>query len=210
MLLFEPSTDVFFQDHAAICITAHFGNWEIQGQAAARLGVDLASIAAAVKNPYVDKYFRRMREKTGQTIIPQEGALKTMIARFRNKGKAAFVLDQNTGIKDGGIWAELLGMPTPVSPAPASLAYRTGTLIAFAFCRLDTEGIYRVYSSGSLPPPAFDKSQDTDAVVKELTQQILDRVSAEIRAHPESWLWVYKHWRKIVPGDDPANYPSYD
>ncbi len=88
------------------------------------MGVDLASIAATVKNHSIERIIIKQHEQTGQTIIPRKGALKTLISRFRKNGKAAFVLDQNTPARKEEIVVDLLGLPMPVSPAPAAMAYQ--------------------------------------------------------------------------------------
>ena len=206
---FIPSSGPYFENIAHIIITAHAGNWELIGLESGVLGIDVASVAAVTKNNSVDKLLNTLREKTGMDIIPRDGAMRTLIARFRNKGKAAFVLDQNTSEDQGGIWVNFLGMPTPVSSAPAHLAYRTGTDIIFAFSQPIKNGRYEAHTGQVITPPPFDKSADQKEVVKELTQQILDVVSNQIRSHPESWLWSYKHWKTHAPGSDPAQYPNY-
>lgn len=204
-----PEFEPFFQDKAYICITAHLGSWEVIPQVMALLGADLASIAAPIKNKQVDKLIRQMRERTGQTIIPRKGALRTLVGRLRKKGKVGFALDQNTPESNGGIFINFLGLPTPVSSAPAAMAYRTGTEIFFVFCTPRPGGKYQIHSTGILQPPAYNKEQDADAVAKELTQQIIDRVSDAIRKQPEYWIWSYRHWRR-APGESyPPDYPDY-
>jgi len=206
---FVPSTGPYFENRAQVIITAHIGNWELIGIESGLLGLDVASVAAITKNAAIDTHLNALRQQTGQTIIAREGALRTLINRFRNNGKAAFVLDQNTSEKQGGIWVNFLGMPTPVSSAPAHLAYRTGTEIIFAFSQPVGRGKYEAHTGQVIQPPAYDKQQDQEAIVKELTQQIMDVISEQIRTHPEHWLWAYKHWRNIAPGDDPKKYPTY-
>jgi len=205
----DPSFEPFFLAKANICIAAHFGNWELMPQFLALQGGDVSAIAATVKNKAVDRILTKRREKTGQTIIPQKGALRTLIARLRKNGKVGFALDQNTSEKEGGRAVDFLGLPMLVSTAPAALAYRTGTEILFAFCMPLPNGKYRLYSTGALQPPAFDKERDADHEALELTQQIQDTLSAEIRAHPEYWLWSYRHWRRTSGKTYPSNYPDY-
>ena len=96
-----------------------------------------------------------------------------------------------------------------MSSAPAHLAYRTGTELIFAFSQPVGGGKYEAHTGLVIQPPVYDKEQDQAAVVQALTQQIVDVISAHIRRHPESWLWSYKHWRRIAPGSDPALYPTY-
>lgn len=205
----HPNIDAFFEDRPIICITAHMGSWEILGQAVALKGVDMASIATPVKNRAVNRILIEQRERTGQTIIPRQGALRTLIARFRNNGKAAFVLDQNTDERDGGIRIDFLGLPMMVSPAPAALAYRTGTDIMLGFCLPQSGGHYNIQAPAIIHPPPFRKEIDADVVARELTQQIQDKISEQIRTHPEYWLWSYKHWRRNPGQTYPANYPDY-
>jgi KDO2-lipid IV(A) lauroyltransferase len=205
----SPLKNSFFEAKPVICITAHMGSWEIMGQTCALMGVDMASIAATVKNEVIDLILIAQRERTGQTIIPQKGALKTLIARFRKNGKAAFVLDQNTSVKDGGIEVDFLGLPMPVSSAPAALAYRTGTEIMLGFCLPEAGGRYRIRITQSITPPPFSKDADPEVIARQLTQTIQDGISAEIRQHPQFWLWSYKHWRRVAGKRYPDNYPYY-
>lgn len=202
-------TQTFFDEKPVVCITAHMGSWEIMGQAAALLGADMAAIAATVKNPTVNRILIEQRERTGQTIIPQKGALRTLIARFRKNGKAAFVLDQKTSLDEGGIVVDFLGLPMPVSSAPAAMAYRTGTEIMLGFCLPLPQGHYRITMTDSIIPPPFEKERDADQIARVLTQKIMDRVSEQIREHPEFWLWSYKHWRRVPEQTYPDNYPTY-
>lgn len=206
---FVPDSGPYFEERAHVIITAHAGNWELIGLESGLLGIDVASIAAVTKNKAVDRLLNDLREKTGMTIIPREGAMRTLVSRFRNQGKAAFVLDQNTPEEEGGVWVDFLGMPTPVSSAPANLAYRTGTDIIFAFSHPTSKGVYEARTGPIITPPPFDKTADQKKIATELTQRIMDVVSDRIRTHPESWLWAYKHWRHVAPGSDPSIYPDY-
>ncbi|VGO14926.1 hypothetical protein PDESU_03496 [Pontiella desulfatans] len=206
---FVPGTGPYFEHCAHVVITAHTGNWELIGLESGLRGIDVASVAAITKNASIDKHLNILRQRTGQSIIPREGAMRTLVSRFRNQGKAAFVLDQNTVEDQGGIWVDFLGMPTPVSSAPAHLAYRTGTDIIFAFSQQAGGGKYEAHTGQVITPPPYDKTHDQEKIVKELTQQIMDVISQQIRTHPESWLWSYKHWKYIAPGTDRAQYPAY-
>lgn len=204
-----PSRDSFFENKPVICVTAHMGSWEIMGQTCALMGANMASIAATVKNKMVDRILIEKRERTGQTIIPQQGALRTLIARLRGNGKVAFVLDQNTPEHKGGIVVDFLGLPMPVSSAPAALAYRTGTEVMLGFCLPEANGRYRIRITESIIPPPFDKGLAVETVARGLTQQIQDGITAEIRRNPGHWLWSYKHWRRLPGQIYPSHYPDY-
>jgi len=157
----DGSMHAFFQPKAQICMTAHFGSWEILGQTTALEGFPIHSIATPVKNETVNKHFIRAREVTGQKIIPRSGALRKLIKVLREGGKTAFLADQNTSEEDGGIWIDCFGLPAQVTAAPALLSARTGAELLLGFSRPLSQGKYRVYVTNRFTPPS-NVSEQTD------------------------------------------------
>lgn len=201
----DDSVQPFLHHKNQICITAHFGNWEVLGLMMAVKGFPFHSIAMPVKNPDIDRLLIARREITGQKIIPREGALRKLLGVLRSNGKTAFLVDQNTKEREGGIWVDYFGLPVPVTPAPAALAIKTGTEIVVGFCAPLRGGRYRVYASETIQPPEKSGDETTAA----LTQQMISAIEREVRARPEHWLWMYKRWRTVKPGTDPSRYPDY-
>ena len=201
----DDSMQQLFLEKNQICITAHFGNWEVVGQIMALHGFPLHSIAMPVKNPEVDRLLIARREVTGQKIIPREGALRKLLGVLRGGGKTAFLVDQNTKESEGGIWVDYFGLPVPVTPAPAALAAKTGSEIFIGFCAPLRGGRYRVYVTETIQPP----ENTDDKTTRLLTQQILSAIEREVSKHPEHWLWMYKRWKAIHPDDDRSRYPRY-
>ena len=206
--VFEQDPGEVIGDKPYICITGHFGNWEVLGLAAALRGYPLASVATPLKNPVVDQLFRRQREATGQIILDREGAVRSMLRTLKNGGRVALLLDQNTQINEGGIFVDFFGVPATVSAAGASLAYRTGTGIAFGFSIPDADGRYHIHLPSTILPPPYRK-ENAEQTIFELTQNITRVYEDMIRAHPECWVWMYKRWKHIRPGDTHDHYPFY-
>jgi KDO2-lipid IV(A) lauroyltransferase len=201
----DDSMQQLFCEKNQICITAHFGNWEVGGQIMALRGFPLHSIAMPVKNPEVNRLLIARREVTGQKIIPREGALRKLLGILRAGGKTAFLVDQNTREREGGVWVDYFGLPVPVTPAPAALAAKTGSEIFIAFCSPLRGGRYRVYITETIQPPENPGEETT----RLLTQQILAAIEREVSKHPEHWLWMYKRWEKRNGSGNPERYPFY-
>lgn len=190
--------------YASVAVTAHYGNWEIMGQLAALSGTPLASVAKPIRNPLIDRRINELRQGSGQRIVPREGALKSLLRSLREGGTVALLLDQDTRISEGGVFVDFFGVPAPVSSAAALLADKTGVPIVLAFCRQEEGGRYRCYALPPLTPASLGGLSAT-----EVTQRIASLMESEIRRDPGQWLWMYKRWKRRMPGFDPGRYPYY-
>ena len=205
---FEPGFDRLFKKKRQVCITGHFGNWEILGQAVSLLGYPLVSVAAPLANPAVDTLFNRLRTTTRQQVLPKQGAVRGLLKTLNQEGKIAILLDQNTRPDEGGIFVDFFGLPVPVSSAGAALSLRTRAEIFFGFSFPQPDGRYRAHSPGCLSPETY-ASQETGKAIEQLTREIARILENEIKVHPELWLWMYKRWKYIPSGRAPTGYPFY-
>lgn len=188
---YDESGETLKRPGAWVGVTGHFGHWELLGQAISRAGYRLGSVATPLKNPKVDELFIRLRQQTGQEILPQTGALRKMMQRLKRGHPVAILLDQNTLPTAGGIYVPFFGMPVPVSGFPASLILKNKTPVQFGYAVLDEKCDYRVFCAGVMESP----EGTTDSLTRELTQ-VMEGV---IRKDPASWLWMYKRWKLIPP-----------
>ena len=197
-----------FERTPLVCITGHFGNWEILGQALSGAGYPLHSVAAPLANPGVDTLFIPSRELSGQTIVPKKGAIQSLIQVLRNGGRVALLLDQNTKPNDGGVFVNFFGTPVPMSASPALLALRTRSNLLTTFCSPQPDGSYRIYVTSFLP---YEKMCQfpPDPAADLITSHIARTLEEEIRQSPGNWLWMYKRWKHFPPGAEPGEYPWY-
>lgn len=200
----DASTDVLFRNEAQLLLTAHYGNWETVGQAYAACGQPILSVAAPLKNKPVDDLFVRLRQKTGQKIIPQQGAARKLLQGLKSKSKLAVLLDQNTRPRDGGVFVDFFGLPVPVSSAPAALAVKTGAPVITVVCVPDDQGVYTVTVHDILR-----SDPEAEEPVTDLTGRMTRSMEKVIRQAPEYWCWMYKRWHYIPDHADPARYPDY-
>jgi Kdo2-lipid IVA lauroyltransferase/acyltransferase len=196
-----------FRPAAHICITAHLGNWEVLGMAFATGGHPLVSVAAPLDNPIVDQMFNDMRKRTGQQVISKHGALRHLIKTLRAQGKIAMLLDQNTKPSDGGLFVPFFGRPVPVSSAAAALWRRTGAEIFFGVCLPEPDGHYRVPPVERVPTPSA--TDESPGHIEQVTAAIAQTTERYVRRYPGHWLWMYKRWKFVPPGESRERYPYY-
>ena len=200
---FDPSFDHYLKTAPVIAVTAHFGNWEIMGQAAAVHGEPPVSVAAPLPNRFVDRMLTRLREGTGQEISAQAGAVRSLMKALRAGGRTALLMDQNTLPRDGGEFVDLFGRPVPISKAAAGLASHTGAPVVFTYCVADADGTYTAHA---LPPV---HARGERGAGRDLTQTIAQMLESVVRKHPGQWLWMYKRWKYIPQNETPDRYPFY-
>jgi len=185
-----------------VAVTAHIGNWEILGQSLAASGKHIVSVATPLKNPFADWLVNRARRAAGQIIQPREGALKQLLRELRNNALVALVADQNTPPTEGGIFVEFLGLPVPVTKAPAFLTLRSPSkLTTIGYSVPQQGGYYKAFATPICPLKAI--------TIEEGTREISTGLEDIIRAHPGNWLWMYKRWKYIPEGANVDAYPFY-
>jgi len=188
-----------------VLLTGHVGNWETLGQSLAATGVPLMSVAAPLANPAVDRLLLEMRRASGQVIVAQRGAVLRLIRHLRAGGKVAMLLDQNVKPEEGGVFVPFFGLPVPVSAAAAALALRLRCPLRSAHLLADEAGDYQVVGFLSLEP--VDAS--APGAVETLTARLTAHCESVVRSHPGHWLWSYKRWKHVPPGEDPRRFPFY-
>jgi len=180
-------------------ITPHYGNFE---WLSLYWPVQVRVIAQQFKNPRISPVFAAARSHTGHQVIPQEGAFLNLLKHISRGGHAAMLPDLTT--KPGRTAAPVtaFGMDLSLTILPALLAARTGCHVVPAICQPRPDGIYRF---DVLEPLRFSRDQSP----AEVAQACWDAFAASITARPAPWLWIYKHWRYLPDGADPARYPFY-
>lgn len=182
------------EDKGIIFITPHLGNWEFAGMTLALFfKFKVGTVVRTARNPYLDRLISSGRMVEGVRIIHSKGAVKGMLNALNEGYVIGTLIDQNSRVRDGGIFVNLFGLPVPVSRAPAMLARKSGRFIAVGTTLRDGmkfKGILR-----TLPKPSSEYETDED-----LIQAITDIIEELIRLAPEQYLWMYKRFQYIPPG----------
>jgi len=183
----------------SIWVTLHLGNFEWLAHYWSFVGRPLLVVAQDFKNPHLTPIFRQLRSHSGNTLIPQEGAVLRLYRHLRQGGHAAFLTDLTVKPEQAATIIECFGLKTCATRIHADLATRGGLPLTPAFALPLADGRYQITIL-----PEVDSS-----VPEKIAQRCWDALEPTIREHPENWIWMYKHWRYLPPDTPSGNYPEY-
>ena len=173
-----------------IFVSGHFANWEIMSIILHQTGLDYGVVYRAANNPLIDGLIIRLRaEVMSRRQIPKGKRGGRALIETLSAGRSlAMLVDQKL---NDGVEATLFGRPAKTAPAAARLSLKYGApIIPMSVVR--EKGVRFTVTIGA--PLAFDPVGDTAADTLALTQLINDRLEADIRAHPDQWLWLHRRW----------------
>jgi KDO2-lipid IV(A) lauroyltransferase len=181
--------DCLLSGRPLLIVTGHFGNWEMAGYALGLFGFTTHAIARVLDNPYLEKFLRKFREKTGQRILAKRGDFDHMQELLANGGVLATLADQDAGQR--GQFVDFFGRPASTHKAVALLALEHNTLLAV----VGTPRVGDRYhiQVGDVIDPA-DYADRPDAV-RAITQRFTTAFEKLIRPHPEQYFWLHRRWK---------------
>jgi KDO2-lipid IV(A) lauroyltransferase len=174
-----------------VMVSGHFGNWEMAGYLFGLFGFPPNSVARALDNPYLDRFLRRFREKTGQTLIPKSGGYDRMLEVLQGGGVLSFLADQDAGQR--GLYVDFFGRPASTHKAIALLAIEHRAPVVVGYARRVGPGFrYEVGCEEIIRPDEWTGTADD---VRLLTQRFTTALEAVIRRNPEQYLWLHRRWK---------------
>lgn len=187
----EPVVDRLLSGGPMIMLTGHFGNWEMAGYLFGVFGFPPSSVYRPLDNPYLDRFLRSFRERTGQKLIPKKGGYDEMLHVLRSGQVLSFIADQDAGEK--GMFVDFFGRPASTHKAIALLAIEHNAPIVVGYARRIGPGFrYEVGCEAMIDPSELTGSGDD---VRLLTQRYTTAIETVIRRSPEQYLWLHRRWK---------------
>jgi Kdo2-lipid IVA lauroyltransferase/acyltransferase len=197
----EHFRELFGSKTAFIGVTPHFGNIELAGSFLGLRARGCMVISQPLKNDRLTPILRNLREASGHKIVVPENAVVRFLKALREGTSVFLFTDLTLKLRDSAVVIEEFGLKTRVTQLHAFLHLRTGVPILPFVTLPRGDGGYKVRF---LPELRFPR----DTPYHEVTQACWNQFEPIIRAHPEYWLWVYKHWR-YQPSTPTRPYPFY-
>ncbi|MCP4645739.1 MAG: lysophospholipid acyltransferase family protein [bacterium] len=174
----------------AIFIGAHLGNWEWMAAATPSVRADAIGIVRPLDDPRLDRLISSIRSSTGAKIVSKHGAGVEVTRRVREGWVTGILIDQNP--RKNAIPITFYDQETWGTIGPAIVAARTHAPVYPVSMVRQENGSY-IYQ---ISPPldlASTGSLRNDLVVN--TERCHAAVEAQIREHPEQWLWFHRRFK---------------
>jgi Kdo2-lipid IVA lauroyltransferase/acyltransferase len=173
-----------------VCISGHFGNWELMAAAFAAKGFPMEAIAREQRNIKVDRLIQKHRNAVGVKTILLGMALRGVMRALRKNRFVAMLTDQDA--HDEGVFVDFLGLPSSTAPGPASFALKSGAPLLFGAAIRKSKGHHKII----LELVPFDDLDPKDPLsVKILTQRHATILEKYVRLYPDHWFWMHKRWK---------------
>ncbi|MEO8198117.1 MAG: lysophospholipid acyltransferase family protein [Thermoanaerobaculia bacterium] len=175
------------QRRPVIIVTGHCGNWELLAAVLNAHGLGMLVVAREIDEPGLQTMLLDLRARFGTRTIVRgtPGAARALLGALRGAGALGMLIDQDTKVE--GVFVDFFGRPawTPVGAAELALRFDAAVLPTFIERRAD--GSHRAVIHPELPLPT-----DPTAATALMTAAI----EAQIRSHPDQWVWLHRRWRK--------------
>jgi len=169
-----------------IVVAGHVGSNEAVAASIAGHGYPINVIADDSSFPELFELLRRQRESWGVKLIPWRN-LRALFGVLRKHEILALLVDW--GYRPDGIPVRLLGSWTTLPAGPASLAAKTGAIIAPVAIRRVDGGRFRIEAHEPFGVPS-----SSPADLQRATQRVADAIGATIRAAPHQWYSFKPMW----------------
>ncbi len=178
-----------------LIVTAHFGNWEMAGYALGAFGFKTYAIARVLDNPHLERFLKRFRQGTGQTIIAKKADFDRLSAVMASNGKVATLGDQDAGPR--GVFVTFFGRPASAHKAVALMAIEyDAKMVVVGVPRVGGPLDYRIVSEEVIDPRDYADRPDA---IKAITQRYHAALERVIRRHPEQYFWLHRRWKTQPP-----------
>jgi KDO2-lipid IV(A) lauroyltransferase len=183
--------------------TGHFGFWELHAIVHALLFEPIGVLARPLDNPGLHDLLQSLRQRTGNTVIYREGAVRKVLRTLTEGHGVAMLIDQHMHSPDA-IWVRFFQRPAATTSTLAALALRTGAAVIPVFAHPLPGGRYRFVYESPVEPPL----EDGPEAIREFTQRCTDVLEMHVRKHPELWLWMHRRWRDAPVTESRGMFPK--
>jgi Kdo2-lipid IVA lauroyltransferase/acyltransferase len=183
------------EGRGVLVFSGHFGHWELVALLQARIGVPFTMVVRPLDNARLNDYLTRLRGITGNEVIAKYDAARAVLRALRSGRAVALLIDQNVR-GEGGLFVDFFGKAASTTPALATFAFKCQAPMVPVFSYPMPDGRLLIRYG---PPLRAERRGTIADDILDLTRRCTSILEAEIRRHPEFWLWMHNRWRTRPP-----------
>lgn len=172
----------------ALLVTGHFGNYEAMRVALIARGFPVGGYFKDFKTPEMTRIYLDSAGAAGQPLFADTGeGRKRMIRFLRGGGMLGILIDLD---RPNGVLLDFLGQPTRTVLSMAEMALKYNALLVPVWgLRTTRSPGFRVLIDAPVP----------HSEPRAMTQALNDAFAAQVRAHPEQWVWWHNRRKRSHP-----------
>ncbi|MBU1320631.1 MAG: lysophospholipid acyltransferase family protein [candidate division Zixibacteria bacterium] len=172
---------------AVLLLSGHFGNWELLGAYARRLGYPVDLLVKRQSDERADDLMNSLRQKQGVGVIYTDTGMRALVDAVRKRRFVAILADQYGGAESETV--SFFGLDTLVPSGPAVLIERYSLPFMFGTMRRAKNGLHY------LSAQTITNWQGRGRL--EILQAYSSMLEDAIRRSPEMWLWTHRKFKNL-------------
>lgn len=185
----ELMRDEIRAGRSVIIATSHNANWEWTLLILSlEFGYPLDAAYKPLHDEWADRMFLTIRSRFGANMIPAKRLLRHVLRSRKQPRGIAMVADQAPLSSAVKYFTTFFGQETAFFMGPEAIARAGKCAMLFVAVERTSRGHYAVRLE---PLVAAGEKLPEGGMIDRYVQ----RVEAQIRAHPADWLWAYRRWK---------------
>lgn len=174
---------------SVLACSAHYGNWE-GGTLAIGLysSADTYAIYKPLNNAVFDKWFKHIRTRFGNHLVPMRQTLRELSAAKDKPSLFCFGNDQAPLKDESHEWITFLNQYTSFQQGIEKIAIKTGRPIFYISPRVVKRGYYEMDCIQILENPAQKNRHEITLLHARFLEQLIIN-------EPTYWLWSHRRWK---------------
>ena len=171
-------------------VSCHMGSYEVVSAIWSATLAPVSLFAEELEPRALFEWYRDTRARLGISVLPLHLAgLRKVTQALQEQEMVVTAIDRD--ITGTGHVMPFFGRPAPIPLGPAALSLRLGTpLLPVCVYRLPDD----TYQAEATPPVMAKSTGDSKADEVRVTRELLSRIEAFIRRHPEQWHVPHRIW----------------
>ena len=169
----------------AVLVTGHLGNYDVARAVLHARGYKLGALYRPMSNRFFNRRYERMLTRIDTPMFPRSRAGMAQMVKFlRAGGMLTIVADQRIG---SGAPLRFFGREARTALSAAELALRFDAPLIPGYAIRRPDGLsFDIIVEDPVPRGSAE----------EMMQALNDSLEAQIRTHPEQWLWTHRRWKQ--------------